>query len=96
MTDEHGLVGRGLVLLGQAIGVAICEPQLRLGRRRHDNICDRCGENCGRYPCEKLDFPLDDLGPDETTTLEKIRGMMNAEYKRVCLECSAELEGDHD
>lgn len=75
------------VCLGYAIGVAICEPQLRLGRRRHDGTCDHCSEVLGRYSMEKLDFPDDsDSG---TSTIEKLRAMANAQYVRICLECDA-------
>ena len=78
-------------VIGRAIGVAICEPQLRLGRRRHDNVCDHCGEPCGRYAMERLDFPLDDLSPDATSSREKLRAMFDATYRRICLECSVDL-----
>ncbi|AFZ73077.1 hypothetical protein [Natronobacterium gregoryi] len=78
--------------LARAVAVAICEPQMRLGRRRHDNYCDECGEHCGRYFADKLDFPLDNLEPEATSKWEKLRAMFNADYMRVCLECSVELE----
>jgi pheromone shutdown protein TraB len=51
-------------ILYKAIGYAICEPQLRLGRRRHDGHCDECGNDLERYAAEKLKFPLDNLEPD--------------------------------
>lgn len=76
----------------KALAFAICEPKLRLGRRRHDGICDRCQEPTGKYAMDKLSFPLEDLGPDASTSREKIRAMLDAEYVRVCLECGTELE----
>jgi len=81
---------RVLTALAKAIGMAICEPKLRLGRRRHDGRCDRCEEPLEMYAAEKLDFPLDDLDPDASTSTEKLQAMLNAQYVRVCLECSAE------
>lgn len=83
---------RGIRTLAELLGRAICEPKLRLGRRRHDNTCDRCGDECGQYAMDKLDFPLEDYSPEATSSREKLRAMLNAEYVRVCLECSAELE----
>jgi len=80
--------------IGYGVGFCICEPKLRLGRRRHSNECDRCGDACGRYAAEKLDFPIDDLGSDATTFQAKIWAMWNAQYRRVCLECAAEIEGE--
>lgn len=79
--------------LAQAIATAICEPKLRLGRYRHDNSCDECGEPCSRYAMDKLDFPIDDLRPESSTAREKLRAMLNAEYVRVCLDCSVTLDG---
>lgn len=87
---------RARLALGKAIGVAICEPKMRLGSRRHDGICDNCGEPCGAYAAEKLDFPLDDFSPEATSTTEKLRAMLNAEYVRVCLECSAAEEAERE
>lgn len=78
--------------LARLLAIAICEPQLRLGKRRHDNNCDRCGEHCGRYAAQKLDFPIESLEADVTSSLEKLQAMVNAEYVRVCLECSIDLE----
>ncbi|WP_238709280.1 hypothetical protein [Natronorubrum halophilum] len=78
----------------KAIALAICEPQLRLGRRRHDNYCDECGEHCDPYAMDKLDFPIESLEPEATSSTEKVRAMVNAEYVRVCLECSVDLEAD--
>lgn len=81
--------------LAQAVAFAICEPQLRLGRRRHDGHCDECGHAIGKYAGEKLDFPLERHEIDDpyaTSKWEKLRAMFNAEYVRVCLECSVELE----
>ncbi|OVE83170.1 hypothetical protein [Natronolimnobius baerhuensis] len=80
--------------LAQFVAIAICEPQLRLGRRRHDNYCDECGEYCETYSFDKLDFPLESLEADATTKWQKLRAMFNAEYVRVCLECSVDLESD--
>jgi len=82
--------------IAKAISVAICEPQLRLGRRRHDGMCDSCEEPIGRYAQEKLDFPLDDFSPDAPTATEKLRAMMNAEYVRICLECDPPEGADRD
>lgn len=80
--------------LGASIGFAICAPKLRLGRRRHDGICDDCGDPLGQYAGEQLDFPLDDLSPEATTSTEKLRAMWNAEYRRICLECWDARERD--
>lgn len=91
---EHGLSYRIRLWIGMAIGAAICKPQMLLGRRRHDGNCDRCGEPIGRYAGEKLDFPLDDLAPDASSSIEKLRAMWDAEYVRVCLDCTAEQEGE--
>lgn len=82
---------RAQFTLAKAIG----QPQLRLGRRRHDNHCDECGEYCETYAFDKLDFPLEDheiANPYATSKWEKLRAMFNAEYVRVCLECAADLE----
>lgn len=86
---------RARFALAKAIGYAICEPQLRLGRRRHDNYCDECGEYCSPYMADKLEFPLDRNeidDPTATTKWEKLWAMFNAEYVRVCLECSTDLK----
>lgn len=83
-----------LYYAAQALAVAICEPKLRLGRRRHDGVCDRCDEHIGKYAMDKLDFPLDGIEPDASTSREKLRAMLDAEYVRVCLECATEMEGD--
>lgn len=80
--------------LAACIGFAICAPKLRLGRRRHDGICDDCGDPLGKYAGEQLDFPLDDLSPEATTSTEKLRAMWNAEYRRICLECWDARERD--
>jgi len=85
--------GRARFLLGKLVAMAICEPQLRLGRRRHDNHCDECGDSCGPYAMDKLDFPLEDLAADATSKREKIQAMVGAEYRRVCLNCGDDLEG---
>lgn len=91
-----GRLYRAQVKVGELIGSAICAPKLLLGRRRHNNRCDRCGEVCLRYGAEKLDFPLDDLSPEATTSLEKIRAMLNAEYKLFCLECAVAIEAESE
>lgn len=86
---------RARFILAKAIGYAICQPQLRLGQRRHDNHCDECGEYCETYACNKLAFPLEDheiADPAATSKWEKLRAMFHAEYVRVCLECAADLE----
>lgn len=80
--------------LAQAIGFAICESKLRLGRRRHDKHCDRCEEPCGTYAMDHLVFPIDDLRPEATTAWEKLRALLYAEYERVCLECSVIVEAE--
>lgn len=83
---------RARFALAKAIGYAICQPQLRLGRRRHDGHCDECGTPLERYAAEKLEFPLESLEPEATSKWEKLRAMFEAEYVRVCLECSVDLE----
>ncbi|MBX0325756.1 hypothetical protein EGH21_22320 [Halomicroarcula sp. F13] len=86
--------GRLRLALGIVIARAICHPKLVLGRRRHDNHCDECGEWCGSYAMQKLDFPMDTSADavSDRSTVENIRGMLDAEYRRVCLECAHELE----
>jgi len=81
--------------LAKAIGMAICEPKLRLGRRRPDGHCGRGGWLIETYAAEKLDFPLDNLAPNTSTSFEKLQAMWNAEYVRVCLECSNEKGTDN-
>lgn len=76
----------------QALAFAICEPKLRLGRRRHDGVCDRCDESTGQYAMDKLSSPIDSTEPDATTSREKLRAMLDAEYFRFCLECATEME----
>jgi RNA polymerase-binding transcription factor DksA len=71
---------------------SICEPKLRLGRRRHDDHCDECGAPIGKYALEKLDFPIDTDDLNGKTRGEKLRAMTDAEYVRYCLECGDELE----
>lgn len=92
----RSLYRRAGIGLGKAIGAAICEPQVRLGRRCHDGTCDHCGTDLGPYAMEKLDFPLDDLGPEASSTTEKLRAMTNAEYVRICLECPEEPESESE
>jgi RNA polymerase-binding transcription factor DksA len=77
-----------------AIGYAICEPKLRLGRRRHDGVCDDCGEPIDAYGAEKLNFPLDDLSPDASSSIEKLRAMWTAQYVQICLECATDREAE--
>jgi len=95
-----GVVGRvrarATYTAARATAIAICEPQVRLGRRRHDGNCDRCDEPLGPYSCEKLDFPMDSLEPEDSTGREKLRAMLDAEYCRYCLECSADLEREEE
>lgn len=91
---SNRLVQRGLLVVGYAIGVLICEPQLRLGRRRHDGTCDHCGKPLGRYSMEKLDFP--DSSAEASSTIEKLRAMSNAEYVRICLECPEEPPSEQE
>jgi hypothetical protein len=74
---------------GLLVGYLICEPQLRLGRRRHNNPCVRCGDDCGAYRCEKLCFPPE---PADASTIETMQRMADAEYVAVCIDCSAEVE----
>lgn len=83
---------RVVYVIGRAVAFAICEPQLRLGRRRHDGVCDWCDEPLGRYSMEKLRFP--DIDLEESSRRDKIRTMWNAEYARVCLGCSVEIEAE--
>lgn len=78
--------------VARALAKGICEPKLRLGRWRHDNHCDLCEDRIDLYGAEKLAFPLSSLDPDATTSGEKLRAMLNAEYVRVCLECATKLE----
>jgi hypothetical protein len=90
MTGGKYRFQRVLTALAKATGMAICEPKLRLGRRRHDGRCDRCEEPLEMYAAEKLDFPLDDFDPDASTSTEKLQAMWNAQYVCVCLKCSAD------
>lgn len=87
--SDLSLFQRFGIAVGKGIGYVICEPQLRLGRRRHDNTCDQCNDDCGRYACEKLEFPDQ---PDGISTLGKMKAMSEAEYRQFCLECSARIE----
>lgn len=92
--------GRLRLALGAAVAAAICAPKQWLGRRRHDNYCDGCGEFCGPYAMQKLDFPfdVDEDSVGDRSTVENIRGMLNAEYQRVCLDCGHDMQqgGDAD
>jgi len=90
--EERNLYERTMIYIGLGIGYLICEPQLRLGRRRHDNQCDRCGSDCGAYRCEKLLFGDEPEGRE--STLKKMRRMANATYIGVCIECGDEIEAD--
>lgn len=92
MSEQTGLIDRVVTAFAMALATAICEPQIRLGRRRHDGVCDECDEPIDTYAGETLEFPLDDLDADATSSREKLRAMLNAEYRRVCLECWADLE----
>lgn len=76
------------IRLGLTVGILICEPQLRLGRRRHDGDCDNCETGIEMYYAERLTFPDEEA----ETTRGMLARMMRAEYERVCLECSAKLE----
>lgn len=92
-SSEHGPLTRIATPFAKLVGLAICEPKLRLGRRRHDNVCDRCEEEIeGRYSAERLSFPLESTAPEATTSRQKIRAMLDAEYERFCLDCSETLE----
>jgi hypothetical protein len=71
----------------ELIGIAICKPQVHLGRWRHDGLCDRCGSPIDVYAGERLDFPLDDLSSEASSSREKLAAMWNAEYERVCFDC---------
>lgn len=93
--------GRLRLALGTVIAAAICKPKLLLGQRRHDNHCDECGEWCGSYAMQKLEFPFDTSadGVSDRSAVENMRGMLAAEYRRVCLDCGHDLEqagGDAD
>lgn len=90
------MLDRARFELAKGIGYAICEPKLRLGRRRHDGHCDHCGGRLGPYAMEKLDFPLESLDAEDSSPIEKLRAMFDAEYVRVCLECSVPLEAETD
>jgi len=79
--------GRTRFALGIATAAAICKPKLWLGRRRHDNTCDECGEFCSAYAMDQLDFPVDDLDAGSRSTRENVRVMLDAEYRRFCLDC---------
>jgi len=78
--------------LAQALAISICEPQVRLGRRRHDGRCDKCGDMVDGYAMERLDFPMDDLSAEASSKWEKLRAMLGAEYVLYCLECGVEKE----
>jgi len=80
--------------LSKALATVICESKIRRGRRRHDGHCDECDEPLEAYCMQKLDFPIESLEPDATTSREKLRAMLNAEYVRVCIECGHELEAE--
>lgn len=88
--------GRARLALGKLTAAAVCLPQLKLGRRRHDNHCDECGEFCGPYAMERLAFPFETSAEatSDRSTVENIRGMLNADYRRVCLECGSDQEGE--
>lgn len=88
---------RAMIGLGKAIGIAICEPQLRMGRFRHDGRCDECSGRFSDYAAEQLVFPTTQE-PEELSAIEKIRAMARASYRIVCFECycaeTAEVPAD--
>lgn len=90
-----GLYERIGVAAGVVIGTGICEPQLRLGRRRHNGICDRCGEPVGAMAAEHLEFP-DSGGADTATAREEIWTMLHASYAQYCFDCFCEIDQDTD
>jgi hypothetical protein len=90
--SEPGIADQISLVAVKAVTVAICEPQLRLGRRHHDNVCDRCEEPLRSYACERLDFPFDADDVETLSGREILLGLLDAEYRRFCLECSADLE----
>lgn len=69
------------------LSVIICEPQLRLGRRRHDGRCDTCREPIDRYGLERLYFDYDGDSPTDISSWEALRSMLTAEYECYCLYC---------
>ncbi|MDS0284713.1 hypothetical protein [Haloarcula onubensis] len=92
--------GRLRFALGKFTAAAICRPQRWIGRRRHDNHCDKCGDWCGNIAMEKMDFPFDTGldGVSDRSKVENILGMFSADYRRFCLSCGHEAEqaGDGD
>ncbi len=80
------------MLFARILSTAICEPKLRLGRFRHDGICDCCGEPIGEYAAEKLEFDTDSTDLETNTRRENLRVMLEAEYTRICFDCSVEAE----
>jgi len=89
--EARSLSYRVRFLLGEALGAAICEPQLRLGRLRHDNVCDECGERAAHWALERLEFGID---IDEVTFKQKLKAALTADYERYCLDCKLEEFGD--
>ena len=90
MNPAYRVYRWGMIRAGLLIGFLIYEPQLRIGRRRHDGTCDGCGCKPDRYFEERLDSP----DREHTSTLDHVRKMTNAEYERVCIVCGAEREAD--
>lgn len=90
--DQQGRLWRLRYWAAIAVGTVICESKLRLGRWRHDHHCDRCEKRCGTTVGERLDFSLDDLSPDASTTREKLWAMLTATYERTCLSCAQEAK----
>ena len=77
-----------MLRVGLVAGTLICEPQVRLGRRRHDGRCDDCGGYPDRYYEERLAFP----DREYTSTIDHMRKLTEAEYERLCLDCSVDRE----
>lgn len=77
---------RAMIGIGEAIGIIICEPQLRIGRFRHDGRCDECSGRIADYAAEKLVFPTS-RESEQLTAIEKMRVMSRASYRLVCFAC---------
>jgi len=75
-------------VVGQTLAYCICEPQLRLGRRRHDGHCEQCDDPLGVYRQERLTFPHADEKP------LTLRAATRAEYEAICLYCDPDDAGD--
>lgn len=59
-------------------------------------MCDSCDGPCGTYPHDRLDFPIEDLDPDSSSSREKLRALLNAEYRRFCIECAVDIEEEEE